>query len=148
MTILDEPFKDENVVFEFAPQLARIINLFIDTLAHSLLTLLVLTISDQFRLGIAAYWFMFAAPAYYFICEYNFKGKTIGKYFTNTRAIELNGEDLTLKSVALRTFIRTVVVSTGILLLFYFNTCLHDTLSQTAVVKDSGENRFKNPYKM
>ena len=148
MTILDEPFKDENVIFELAPQSARITNLLIDYFVHSMLMMSMLMLSEWYDPKIKGYWLLFCAPAYYFICEYNFKGKTIGKYFTNTRAIELNGEDLTLRSVALRTFIRTVVVSTGILLLFYFNTCLHDTLSQTAVVKDSGENRFKNPNKM
>jgi uncharacterized RDD family membrane protein YckC len=112
MTILDEPFKDENVIYEFAPQLARIINLLIDYFVHSMLMMSLLMLSEWYDPKIKGYWLLFCAPAYYFICEYNFNGKTVGKYFTNTRAIELNGEDLTLKSAALRTLIRTVVVST------------------------------------
>lgn len=146
MTILDEPFKDENVVFELAPQSARIVNLLIDSLVYYMLSLLIFTVPVFLGIRIEGYWMLVVNPAYYFICEYNFKGKTVGKYFTNTRAIELNGEDLTLKSVAMRSLVRTVVVSTGVVLLFYFNNCLHDTLSQTAVVKDSEENRFKNPF--
>lgn len=146
MTILDEPFDDENVVYEFAPQSARIINFFIDAFVHTILTIFILVLSDKLRPGVEGYFFMFSAPIYYFICEYNFKGKTVGKYFTNTRAIELNGEDLTLKSVAVRTLVRTFAVSTGLVLVFYFNNFLHDTWSKTAVVKDSGENRFKNPF--
>ena len=136
MTILDEPIRDENVFFELAPQSARIANLVIDTFAYTMLMILILTLSEAFDFQIKGYWGLFFGPVYYFICEYNFKGKTVGKYFTKTRAVELNGEDLTVKSVVLRTLVRSIVVSTVFPLFFCFNNILHDTWSNTAVVKD------------
>ena len=136
MTILDEPIKGEKMFFELAPQSARIANLVIDTFSYTMLMILILTLSEEFDFRIEGYWGLFFGPVYYFICEYNFKGKTVGKYFTKTRAVELNGDDLTLKSTALRTLIRAFVVSTVFFLFFNLNTCLHDNWSNTAVVKD------------
>ncbi len=136
MTILDEPLKGEKMFFELAPQSARIANLFIDTLVYTMLMVFILTLSEGFDFRIEGYWGLFFGPAYYFISEYNFRGKTVGKYFTKTRAIELNGEDLSIKSAALRALIRAIIVSTVFPLFFCFNNIFHDTWSNTAVVKD------------
>jgi uncharacterized RDD family membrane protein YckC len=136
MTILDEPIKDENLFFELAPQSARIANLLIDTFVYYMLSLLIFTLPMFWGFRIEGYWMLILGPVYYFICEYYFNGKTVGKHFTKTRAIELNGEDLRLKSAATRTLIRAFVLTTVFFLLFYYYGNLHDNWSNTAVVKD------------
>ncbi len=69
---------------------------------------------------------------YYTICEKAFKGYTLGKVITGTRAIRDDGQELTFKDAILRTLSRLVPFET----LSGFGTKpWHDSWTNTTVVK-------------
>lgn len=69
---------------------------------------------------------------YYFICEKAFRGYTLGKLITGTRAIRADGKELTFKDAILRTLCRIIPFEAfsgfGI-------RPWHDSLTKTTVVK-------------
>jgi uncharacterized RDD family membrane protein YckC len=69
---------------------------------------------------------------YYTICEKAFKGYTLGKLITGTRAIKMDGQELTLKDAFLRSLSRMVPfeVFSG-----FSEQPWHDTWTNTGVVK-------------
>jgi uncharacterized RDD family membrane protein YckC len=69
---------------------------------------------------------------YYTICEKGFKGYTLGKLITGTRAIREDGEELTLKDALLRTLSRMVPfeVFSG-----FGTRPWHDSWTNTTVIK-------------
>lgn len=68
---------------------------------------------------------------YYTLCEKLFKGQTLGKLITKTRAIRADGEELTFKDALLRSLCRLVPFEpfSG------FGDPWHDTWTKTMVVK-------------
>ncbi len=68
---------------------------------------------------------------YYTLCEKLFKGQTLGKLITKTRAIRTDGEELTFKDALLRSLCRLVPFEpfSG------FGDLWHDTWTKTMVVK-------------
>ena len=68
---------------------------------------------------------------YYTLCEKLFKGQTLGKLITKTRAVRSDGEDLTFKDALLRSLVRLVPFEpfSG------FNVPWHDAWTKTQVVK-------------
>ena len=68
---------------------------------------------------------------YYTLCEKLFRGQTLGKLITKTRAIRADGEELTFKDALLRSLSRLVPfeVFSG------FGDPWHDTWTKTMVVK-------------
>jgi uncharacterized RDD family membrane protein YckC len=68
---------------------------------------------------------------YYTFCEKLFRGQTIGKFFTRTKAIRTDGEELTFKDALLRSLSRLIPfeVFSG------FSVPWHDSLTHTMVVK-------------
>jgi uncharacterized RDD family membrane protein YckC len=68
---------------------------------------------------------------YYGLCEKLFMGQTLGKFFTRTKAIRNDGEELTLKDALLRSLCRLIPfeVFSG------FGVPWHDNLTNTMVVK-------------
>ena len=68
---------------------------------------------------------------YYTLCEKLFRGQTIGKLFTGTKAIRNDGEELTFKDALLRSLCRLIPfeVFSG------FGVPWHDSLTNTMVVK-------------
>ena len=68
---------------------------------------------------------------YYTLCEKLFKGQTLGKLITKTRAIRTDGEELTFKDALLRSLSRLVPFEpfSG------FGDLWHDTWTKTMVVK-------------
>lgn len=69
---------------------------------------------------------------YYTICEKLFKGYTLGKFITGTRAIRQDGKELTFKDALLRSLSRLVPFEpfSG------FNTLTwHDSWTKTMVIK-------------
>lgn len=69
---------------------------------------------------------------YYTICEKGFKGYTLGKAITGTRAIRENGDELTLRNVFLRTLSRLVPFEA---LSGFGGHPWHDTWTKTMVIK-------------
>ena len=68
---------------------------------------------------------------YYTICEKGFKGYTLGKLITGTRAIREDGGELTVKDALLRSLSRLVPFEA----FSGFGYPWHDTWTKTAVVK-------------
>ncbi|MFL5810857.1 MAG: RDD family protein [Flavisolibacter sp.] len=68
---------------------------------------------------------------YYTICEKAFRGYTLGKLVTGTRAIRLDGKELSFKDALLRTLCRLVPLEA----LSGFWTLWHDTWTKTTVIK-------------
>lgn len=69
---------------------------------------------------------------YYFICEKAFKGYTLGKLITGTRAIREDGQELTFRDTILRTISRLVPfeVFSG-----FAQRPWHDSWTKTMVIK-------------
>jgi uncharacterized RDD family membrane protein YckC len=68
---------------------------------------------------------------YYTICEKGFKGYTLGKLITGTRAIRDDGNELTFKDALLRSLCRLVPFEW----LSGFGYPWHDTWTKTMVIK-------------
>ena len=68
---------------------------------------------------------------YYTICEQAFKGVTLGKLITGTRAIRRDGKDLTFRDALLRSLSRLVPFEA----LSGFGTPWHDDWTNTQVIK-------------
>jgi|SRR5688572_15761038 uncharacterized RDD family membrane protein YckC len=68
---------------------------------------------------------------YYTICEKSFKGYTLGKLLTGTRAIRNDGGELTFKDAFLRSLSRLVPFEA----FSGFGTPWHDTWTKTTVIK-------------
>jgi uncharacterized RDD family membrane protein YckC len=69
---------------------------------------------------------------YYTICEKAFKGYTLGKLLTGTRAIREDGEELTFKDALLRTLSRIVPFE---VLSALGGSPWHDAWTKTRVIK-------------
>ena len=69
---------------------------------------------------------------YYTICEKAFRGHTLGKLITGTRAIRLDGGELTLKDAFLRSLSRIVPFET---LSAIWGAPWHDTWTNTTVIR-------------
>jgi uncharacterized RDD family membrane protein YckC len=88
---------------------------------------------DTFDLLFLAYIVgMFNYLFYYTICEKAFKGYTLGKLITGTRAIREDGQELTFKDALLRTLSRIVPFEP---LSALGGRPWHDTWTKTRVVK-------------
>jgi len=70
---------------------------------------------------------------YYTICEKAFKGKTLGKLITGTKALRENGEELRFKDAFLRSLSRLVPFEP--LSIWFGNGLWHDGWTKTAVIK-------------
>jgi len=68
---------------------------------------------------------------YYTLCEKLFKGQTLGKLITKTKAIRADGEELTFKDALLRSLCRLVPFEA----FSGFGDPWHDTWTKTMVVK-------------
>ncbi|MGZ5286605.1 MAG: RDD family protein [Flavisolibacter sp.] len=68
---------------------------------------------------------------YYTFCEKLFKGYTLGKLITGTRAIRTDGSELTFKDAILRSLVRMVPFEH----LSGFGYPWHDTWTKTMVIK-------------
>ena len=70
---------------------------------------------------------------YYTFCEKVFRGYTLGKLITGTRAIRTDGGELTLKNAFLRTVTRLVPFET--LSIWFGDGLWHDRWTKTMVIK-------------
>ena len=78
---------------------------------------------------------------YYFLMELLFKGKTIGKFITKTRAVKINNGPLEAKDAALRSLTRIIPFET-----FSFlgdvGQGWHDKWTDTQVIEDINWNDY------
>lgn len=68
---------------------------------------------------------------YYTLFESIFKGKTLGKLITGTKAVSLDGEDLSFKKAFLRSACRMIPLEA----FSGFGTPWHDSFTDTMVIK-------------
>lgn len=78
---------------------------------------------------------------YYTLTEYFFKGKTLGKLITKTRAVTLDNERLDFKTVLKRSLCRLIPFE-QFSFLSENDAGLHDKLSKTKVIIDDQWNEF------
>lgn len=70
---------------------------------------------------------------YYTFCEKLFRGYTLGKLITGTRAIRIDGKELTFKDTVLRSLVRLVPFEA--LSIWFGNGLWHDRWTKTMVIK-------------
>ncbi|OOV16121.1 RDD family protein [Flavobacterium sp. LM4] len=73
---------------------------------------------------------------YYVSMEYLF-GKTIGKYFTNTKVVNVDGSKISFRTAIIRYICRWIPFEFASLALGSDAEAWHDTLSKTKVIEDS-----------
>lgn len=87
---------------------------------------------NQFDLIVIAYFLLIIDYLlYYTICEKAFKGYTVGKLLTGTRAIRQDGAELTFKDALLRSLSRMVPFEP----FSAFGTPWHDSWTKTMVIR-------------
>jgi uncharacterized RDD family membrane protein YckC len=147
---------DEHVYYIPASKGHRFLNLVIDVLVMRfivsqatgyLLAYTLLAIAPDFLLELASendgeeswrFWLMFIVQGYincliyYPLCEKVFRGYTLGKLITGTKAIREDGQELTFKDALLRTLSRMVpfYIVSG-----FGERPWHDSWTKTTVVK-------------
>lgn len=141
ITATQDLLADVNVEFEYASTGQRFLNFLIDYLfvifGLGFLLGIVLGLlgrADLYESGSKAFWyFVFISlyVGYYTLCELVFKGRTLGKLLTGTRAVRTNNEALTFKDAFLRSVSRLVPfeVFSG------FGNPWHDSWTDTMVIK-------------
>jgi len=82
-------------------------------------------------------WGMIIVVLYYTVLEYFFKGKTLGKLITKTRAVTLENERLDFQTAFIRSLCRVIPFEA-----FSFigedSNGWHDSISKTKVIEDDG----------
>jgi uncharacterized RDD family membrane protein YckC len=136
---------DINVEFEYASTGQRFLNWLIDYVLMIIAFIFILGLlsglggradgyaeENSSGLDFESYLVILAVyVGYYTLCESLFKGRTLGKLITGTRAVRTNNEPLRLKDAFLRSLIRIVPfeVFSG------FGRPWHDSWTETMVVK-------------
>lgn len=87
---------------------------------------------DSSQTNMAMYFFFaLVYVAYYTLCEFFFKGRTLGKLITGTKAVRADNQPLTFSNALLRSLSRLVPFE----VLSGFGTPWHDSWTDTTVVK-------------
>lgn len=140
--ILDNVFiSNNNETYENASIIRRYCNGFIDSIViififsfFSAYFFPVATINDDYQSKMI-FTMYFCIVLYYFIFEYFFKGRTIGKLITKTKVINKQGNPPTLLQVRKRVLIRYMPLEFFTILTRKDRTTLHDGASGTRVIK-------------
>jgi uncharacterized RDD family membrane protein YckC len=130
-----ERTKIEKTDSEITSKSKRIINLLIDLLVIYFFTIflnqIIEIIFDSSKIfnGIIL---IFVYFNYYIYLENKFQ-QTLGKYYTKTKVVKINGEKPTLKSIVFRTFCR--IIPWDIISFILSDKGFHDLTSKTLVIK-------------
>ncbi len=94
--------------------------------------------------ALAGLYVLFFPFFYKTIFEFSF-GKTIGKFFTSTKVVQMDGEKISFGQAIIRSLTRYSMILDMISILFIKdrNKTLHDVLSKTRVVTD---NYYKGEF--
>ena len=129
--------------YKLASHTKRIFNFLIDGVAYSLLfgggikflAAIFLPLTSNYSLLLAI--IVLSPPyfLYYLILEWLLRGKTIGKFFTNTRAISVTNRKMDFQTTLLRSICRLIPLES---LSFLGPKAIgwHDSLSKTKVIVD------------
>jgi len=123
----------------------RFVNHLIDSIVWAILTFVMIFIigfffqpTDEVVITLITFTIIFGTfIGYYAIMEIMFQ-KTVGKYVTKTQVVKMNGEKPNNGDILTRTFCRLIPFD-RISFLFVKNG-IHDFLSKTKVIKNSGSN--------
>lgn len=80
--------------------------------------------------------------SYYVFCEHFFKGKTLGKLITKTRAVKVNNERMDFGTTLKRTLFRLIPFEAFSFLVADKNSGWHDNWSDTKVIEDDNWDEF------
>jgi uncharacterized RDD family membrane protein YckC len=139
--ILDSNLIKNNVslIYENASVIRRycngIIDAFIIFLFYFITIACIVIILPSLTYEAGAGIFFIDIVLYYFIFEYLYKGRTIGKIVTKTKVIDKEGNSPTSKQVLIRIFARFMPFEYFTILTREDNTALHDGASGTRVIK-------------
>lgn len=142
---------DDIIQHEIAGSIYRLINYIIDSTIiiicfFLVLILIILTPLEGFiftnpNQDINSTWFgeyciySILAVTYYTISEYFFKGKTIGKYFTDTRAVSLTGHPMDFDTILRRSLFR-IIPFEALSFIWDSTSGWHDKWTETKVILD------------
>ncbi len=142
-TIVEKKEKDE-VDSNRATSLTRFLNFIIDIVAFLILVLIIGFVFDfivpreqNIPIEFIGYLIIIGSFFVYYIFLENKYQKTIGKFITKTKVVTKLNEKPELKDIIIRTFCRLIPFD-RISYLFMKNG-IHDTLSNTIVIKDKTE---------
>lgn len=138
--ILDEHLIDtNNAKYENASVVKRFCIGFIDViiifLFYSVIIACLVKLFPSFSYEAAVGVLFISIVIYYFIFEFMFKGRTIGKFITKTKVVNKKGKSPTIKQVLTRIFCRFMPFEYFTILTRKDRTTLHDGASGTRVVK-------------
>ena len=143
---------DSSVMYTTAPQGSRFVNWLIDNLFMQFALgyatgyvagMILASVAPEFLVaayydkGMEYYFLIFILGlintlVYYIFCEAAFKGYTLGKLITGTRAVRISGEPLSFRDVLMRSLSRLVPFEA----FSGFGTApWHDTWTKTTVIK-------------
>lgn len=122
----------------------RFVNFLVDFIVWLVLAFIISSIigffvqpSDQGMISLVGYLFIFGTfIAYYAMMEIKFQ-KTVGKFVTKTKVVNMNGDKPTDGDIITRTFCRLIPFDR--LSFLFVRNGIHDFLSKTKVVKDNME---------
>lgn len=133
----------------------RFANFIIDSIVYTivwyLLQLILLlafyTFTDRFSDSVLSFilWVSFSIiffSMFFSVQEYLFKGRTIGKFVTGTKAVALDGEEPGFTKYFIRSLCRLIPFEPVSFL--FFPIGWHDTISETRVVKVADFERIRS----
>jgi uncharacterized RDD family membrane protein YckC len=112
--ILDSDLYQDELHFTKASKGKRFVNFLTDYIIATAIAVLLFILTDVLGLyfvsnGLIGNLFvLFLFALYYLICEGLLKGKTLGKYITKTRAVNVDGSTMEMSTVVKRSFSRMV----------------------------------------
>lgn len=138
---------DQDKIYVKASRGKRFINYLLDVIFGYVIMLVIMYFipedltSNSILLNIFLY---IVLVLYYFITELAFKGRTLGKLITSTKAIKENGDDLDAMTALKRSFIRIIPFEALSALGGDECTPMHDRWSETIVIDLSKTETFSN----
>ena len=129
-----------------AHSIIRLINFVIDTVVWLSLYLLIAYVLDNYVVRFNSYVVNYIYSislglilylAYYALLEFYFH-RTLGKFLTRTKVVNIDGSELTFSTIFKRTIARLIPID-----IFYYlfsKRGLHDRLSKTLIIRTNGKN--------
>ncbi|WP_375324790.1 RDD family protein [Flagellimonas sp. GZD32] len=129
--------------YKEASKKKRLLNYVIDTLIYFLIAFGLLEILNLFtEIYISEELVLIFVSALYYILLEFFFGKTIGKFLTKSKVVDLFGENIDFRTSMVRYFCRWIPFETFSLALGSDAKAWHDLISKTLVIDDEIKAQF------
>jgi len=133
---------EEKTTYETAPMIKRFVNYIVDVFAIVIIIMVIGNLADLDRkynqtelLNIYRIAAFIVLPVYYLIMEFAF-GKTLGKIFTKTHVISIDGNRLTFMQCLLRSILRFLIPFEFVSGILFRGIFWHDSIPKTMVIED------------